>query len=320
MKFPPAEIWRFRLIVAVLLAAAVVGWFYVTDPEHGADTALRVQFLAWALVVVGPAYLVRRALLGEARSHVAWRKAMVEKSIPATIAWVALAVVQALIFVSILFATMGSARAADLPPLAKQYLPVLQAEQRAHWPGIVDPVTLGAQVEQETCPSLKSRSCWNTRAELKTCYENGFGLAQITIAYDCKGNTRFDNFAAARGLDPSLRTWAWADRYDPARQLRTLVLMDRNAYNAVTNVPEAHERLAMAFSAYNGGLGGVRADRRLCAQIPDCDPTRWFGNVELHSLKARAARAGYGQSAFAINRGYVQNVMVVRRAHYVGWL
>lgn len=319
MKLPSASVWRLRLIVAVFMAAAVIGWFYLTDPAHGVDTELRVQFLAWCVVVVGPAYLVRRALLGEARSHIAWREAMAGR-VAAALAWAALAIVTGLIYVGILLATMGSARAADLPLAAKQYLPVLSAEQRAHWPDLVDPVTLGAQVEQETCPSLKAHSCWNPRAELKTCYENGFGLGQITIAYDCKGGTRFDNFAAARGLDPSLRTWAWPDRYDPVRQLRTLVITDRTNYAHMTGVTDAHERLAMAFSAYNGGLGGVRADQRMCALIAGCDPGRWFGNVELHSMKSRTARPGYGQSAFSINRGYVQNVMVVRRVRYEAWL
>lgn len=129
---------------------------------------------------------------------------------------------------------------------------------------------------------------------------------------------RFDNFKEARKLDASLRDWQFADRYDPARQLRTLVLMDRSGYRQLSAlVPDERERLAMAFSAYNGGLGGVLQDRRLCAAVAGCDPGRWFGHVELNSLKARAKTAGYGQSFYDINRGYVRAVMIERRPRYV---
>ncbi|MBS0370211.1 MAG: lytic murein transglycosylase [Proteobacteria bacterium] len=204
--------------------------------------------------------------------------------------------------------------AADLPTGAVTYLPVLQGELRAHWPDVPLPSALAAQVEQETCASLRSAKCWSPHAELRTSREYGFGLGQLTVT------PRFDNFAEARKLDASLRDWQFADRYDPARQLRVLVLMDRAAFRALRSVPDGRERLAMAFSAYNGGLGGVLQDRRLCASVPGCDPARWFGHVELHSLKARAKQAGYGQSFYDINRGYVRNVMITRRARYVPYL
>lgn len=75
----------------------------------------------------------------------------------------------------------------------------------------------------------------------------------------------------------------------------------------------------MCDAAYNGGLGGVYAERRLCAAAPACNPDRWFGNVEQHSTKSRAKWHGYGASAFEINRTHVKNVMVVRRPKYAAW-
>ena len=169
---------------------------------------------------------------------------------------------------------------------------------------------MAAQVEQETCASLKSAKCWNPRAELKTSREYGFGLGQLTVT------SRFDNFKEARKLDVSLRDWAWADRYDPGRQLRTMVLMDKAGFSRLSFIPDQHERLAMSFAGYNGGVGGVLSDRRVCAATKGCDPNRWFGHVEHTSLKAKTAAQGYGQSFFQINRGYVQNIMVVRRQKY----
>ena len=297
-----------RLWVMWVAAAAVMAWYWLTDPDGGAETLARVQWLAWLVVVAGPVYLLRRALMDDARSLAAYRRAM-ETSTGAGLVFLGLALLTGLLFL----AFAGRAAAATLPPGAVQYLPALAAEQQAHWPDMKMRSALAAQVEQETCPSLKSAKCWNPRAELKTSREYGFGLGQIT------STSRFDNFAEARKLHPSLRDWQFADRYDPVRQLRTMVLMDKAGFSRLSFVGDSGERLAMAFSAYNGGMGGVLADRRLCAQIEGCDPGKWFGHVERHSLKAKVAAKGYGKSFFEINREYVRNIIFVRRARYAGY-
>lgn len=303
----------FRLWVMGLAAAAVLGWYFVTDPNGGAETLSRIQWLLWIVVVAFPVYLVRRAFHPEARSGAAYRKAM-ESPTGAGLVFLGLALLTGMLFM----AFSGRAAAADLPPGAVKYLPVLIAEQQAHWPDAPLRSSLAAQVEQETCASLKSKRCWNPTTELKTDREYGFGLGQLTVT------PRFDNFKEARKLDASLRDWAWQDRYDPARQLRTMVLMDRSGYRRLDFIADPRERLAMAYSGYNGGLGGVLADRRLCASIAGCDAGKWFGHVEHTSLKARRPAHGYGQSFFEINRGYVRNVLIVRREKYAralgeGW-
>lgn len=299
----------FRLWVMWAASAAVVTWYWMTDPNGGAETLARVQWLAWIVVVAGPVYLLRRAFHSEARSGEAYRRAL-ESPTGAGLVFLGLALLTGMLFM----AFAGRAAAADLPPGAVKYLPTLATEQRTHWPDVPIRSALAAQVEQETCPSLKSAKCWNPRAELKTSREYGFGLGQLTVT------PKFDNFKEARKLDASLRDWQFAERYDPVRQLRTMVLMDRAGYRRLAAlVPDERERLAMAFSAYNGGLGGVLQDRRLCASIAGCDPGRWFDHVELHSLKARTKTAGYGQSFYDINRGYVRAVMNERRQRYAGF-
>lgn len=300
-------IYRFGVLWGVSLA--IVAWYWLTDPNGGAETLARLQWLAWVVVAAGPVYLLRRAFHPEARSGQAYRRAM-ESPIGAGLVFLSLALLTGLLFL----AFSGQARAQQPPRTALAYLPLLQGEIAAHWPDLPVRSALAAQVEQETCPSLKSVKCWNPRAELKTPREYGFGLGQLTVT------KRFDNFAAARGLDASLRTWAWEDRYDPARQLRVMVLMDRNGYRRLQLVADPRERLAMAFSAYNGGLGGVLADRRLCHQVKGCDAGRWFGHVERYSLKAKTkTTSGYGQSFFDINRGYVRAVLIDRRPRYASW-
>lgn len=202
-----------------------------------------------------------------------------------------------------------------VPALAKVYLPVLLAAVQAHWPGMPVQAMLAGQVEQETCPSLTSSKCWNPRAELKTSREYGFGLGQLTVTQ------RFDNFASARALHPSLAAWRWEDRYRADHQLRALVLMDRIAFERLRpGADNNHEGHAFMLSAYNGGAGGVLKDRRLCQATPGCDARRWFGHVERRSTKSKTRMAGYGKSLFEINREYVRNVMGVRMARYADWM
>lgn len=201
-----------------------------------------------------------------------------------------------------------------LPPNAVLNLPVLIREVSSFWPQVPIPATLPAQVEQETCVSLKSKGCWSNRTELKTSREYGFGFGQITIT------AKFDNFKEAKKLDASLASWRWDDRYNKAMQMRTLVLMDKRHYNSLQGTHSETERLAMAFSCYNGGCGGVAQDRKVCAAIKGCDPSKWFGNVELHSLKQKTAVKGYGKSFYEINREYVRNIMFKRSGKYVPYM
>lgn len=213
--------------------------------------------------------------------------------------------------VLVLFAT--STRAAEAPPAAAlKYLPVLKAQQLAWWPDLHQPSILGAQVEQETCITLTHRSCWNPRAELKTSREYGFGLGMITVT------SRFNVFDELRAENKSaLGAWRFEDRYDPELQLRALVLKDRAGFEQVRGAASFGDRMAFTLAGYNGGAGGVRSDRVMCRSTPGCDSTRWTGNVERTSLKARQAVQGYGKSSFEINRGYVRNVMIVRRPRYL---
>ena len=302
------KLTRFRLWVMWVAAIAVVAWYWLTDPDGGAETIMRLQWLAGLCVAAGPVYLLRRAFHDEARSAEAYRRAL-DSPTGAGLVFLGLALLTGMLFL----AFAGRATAAELPPGAVKYLPVLAAEQAAHWPNAPLRSAIAAQIEQETCPSLKSAKCWNPRTELKTSREYGFGLGQLTVT------PKFDNFAEARKLHGSLRDWKFEDRFDAERQLRVVVLMDRAAFNRLPFVGDQRERLAMTFSAYNGGLGGVLQDRRLCAKVTGCDPDRWFGHVEHQSLKAKTKTAGYGKSFFDINRGYVRAVMDERRHRYTAF-
>lgn len=186
----------------------------------------------------------------------------------------------------------------------RAHLPVLHAEIAQHWPDVPRRAFLGGQIRKETCAGLKSKKCWSPTAELKTDREYGFGLGQLTVT------ARFDNFKEAKKLDKSLATWSWDDRYAPEFQIRTLILMDRNAYRSFSWAANDNERMAFALAAYNGGIGGVLSDRTVCKATPNCNNAVWFDNVEHTSKKAKVAASGYGQSFFQINRAYVRDIML----------
>jgi len=212
-------------------------------------------------------------------------------------------------FLLLLLAVAVPAEAATVPERAFIYIPVLKAQISDAWPSIPIPVSLAGQIEQETCPSLTHRKCWNPKAELKTSREYGFGLGQLTVT------SQFNNFEGIKKADAKLKSWKWEDRYDPKRQLRALVVMNRNLYARLGFARDPVERMAFMFSAYNGGLGGVLQDRRL-ARSRGGDPDRWFGHVEKHSYKAKTKVKGYGKSFFEVNREYVRNILKVRMGKY----
>jgi hypothetical protein len=217
----------------------------------------------------------------------------------------------------IILLVVTSARAASPPPAALQYLPLLQAQHQKFWPELTQPSLLGAQVEQETCITLTHRSCWSPRAELRTKREQGVGFGQMTRAFNAWGATRFDTLAdLVRAYPTHLKGLTWDNPYDPELQLRALVLKDLQVWHSVLDADTPNDRLAMTFSAYNGGQGGLMQDRKACSGTKGCNSAKWFGHVANTSLKAKAAVPGYGKSFFAINREYVTNIMHVREPRY----
>jgi hypothetical protein len=90
---------RWFQFVAVPLA--ILAWFYVTDPSGGADTMLRVQLWAQALMVTGLGYLIGKALLGRASSEQLYDAAMGGNT-GAGIAYTGVCLLRALVLIGLL--------------------------------------------------------------------------------------------------------------------------------------------------------------------------------------------------------------------------
>ncbi len=205
---------------------------------------------------------------------------------------------------------------AQVPETSKQYLPMLVAAQRQVWPDAPMPEFMAAQIEKESCITLKHSKCWNPTAQLKTSREWGRGLGQITTAYNPDGSIRFDKQAELRARHASLREWTTERWADPRFQLLAIVEMNKGIFNRQRGAATVEDRLSFTLSAYNGGEGGLLQDRRLCANSTGCDQSRWFGHVEHHSMKQKVPKKGYGKSFFHINREYVRTILMERRFKY----
>jgi len=269
------------------------------------------------LASLGPARLVRRLVFPHLDLMALMRTAIAKD--PGRV-WQGVCMVIAALIFSL---SGGTARGQDIPANARLYLPVLVAEQQAHWSDLTAPSVLAAQVEQETCISLKHPRCWSPRAELRTSREQGVGLSQITRTWRPDGSLRFDSLAELRAQFPrQLAGWGWdlPTLHDPAYQIRALILMDRRNWLTIQGAASDTDRMAMTLASYNGGLRGLAADRAMCAGTAGCDPGVWAGHVERTCTKATVAATGYGRSFCDINREYPRNILGPRRAKYLAVL
>lgn len=204
-----------------------------------------------------------------------------------------------------------------IPTNAYKYLPILKVEQTKYWPNHPHPEQFGALGEHESCISLRHPRCWSPTSMLKTQREEGAGIFQITRAYDKNGKLRFDALQELKDKHPSvLSDWSWENVYQrPDLQLRAVVLKSKDNFDYLKVVADPIERLKFSDAAYNGGMGGVNSDRRLCGMTDGCNPQIWFGNVEKTCTKSKAVLYG-NRSACDINRNHVNDVINIRSVKY----
>lgn len=204
-----------------------------------------------------------------------------------------------------------------IPEKAFQFLPLVYQEADRIMPEMPFPFYFPALIEHESCISLKHSRCWSPTSQLLTERERGAGLFQLTKAFRADGSIRFDSLSDMRKVHYNeLKELSWNNILQrPDLQIRAGILLTRSNYQALFPITNPWERLAMTDAAYNGGLGHVNQDRRLCGLKANCDPLKWFDNVELHSVKSRKPLYG-NRSAFDINRHHVKDVLYTRMPKY----
>lgn len=206
---------------------------------------------------------------------------------------------------------------AYIPPQAFQYFPVISAESERLIIDFQYPYYFAGLIEHESCITLKHSKCWNPNAKLETSRELAKGLGQTTIAYRSDGSVRFDTLKELkRQHSKELKELSWSNiTQRPDLQIRSIILMSRTNYNSLYMISDIYQRLAMTDAAYNGGLGGVLRERQQCGLKANCDPQKWFGNIELIKLKSTKSLYA-GRSPYEINRHHVTDVLTVRMVKY----
>lgn len=216
------------------------------------------------------------------------------------------------ILLSLLLVSYATAQ--DVPKNFLYHKDTLIKVMRTSWADISMPSVIPGLVEQETCYSLTHSKCWSVHAKLETKREYGFGLGQLTVT------PKFNTFEEVKQLDQRLKEWKWEDRFNPEFQMIALNAMLKRNYNIFKTVENPIDRYAFALASYNGGIGGIQADQRICKNTEGCNPNLWFGHTEKTSLKAKTKVSGYGKSFFEINREYPYNILNVRRFKYKPYL
>lgn len=207
-----------------------------------------------------------------------------------------------------------------IPPQAYQYFPVINKEVHTYLPSFYqDKINyFPALIEHESCISLTHSKCWNSLSRLKTAREEGAGISQLTRAYNPDGSIRFDIIADLKAKHTqALKDLSWSNVYQrPDLQIRAMVLLTKSSYDRLT-IPgiAPMDHIAFTDAAYNGGLGGVMKERRACGLSVNCDPRKWFSNVEKYCMKSKKPLYS-GRSACDINRHHVYDVLNTRMPKY----
>jgi hypothetical protein len=183
---------------------------------------------------------------------------------------------------------------------------------------------MAALGEHESCITLKSKRCWSAKSQLLTCREQGLGVWQITRAWRTKGKgksckrtkIRFDVLKRYKLKYKELNGVNWynlKNRIDAQAFIASKLLLDN--WKGLYMIKDDNERLAMTDAAYNGGLGGVKKDRKLCGLRKNCNPNKWWGHVEKSCSKSKKPLYG-NRSACDINRHHVYDVLKIRSNKY----
>lgn len=214
-----------------------------------------------------------------------------------------------LTYCSVLPQAVGQDRTTYIHPRAEALMPLVVRETVMHAPSLTYPWIIPAIFDHESCISYKHSKCWTTEAELKNNREQGVGLGQLTRAWDSEGKLRFDNLEGLKTKYGHLHELNWATiKKRPDLQIRATVTLFNEGYLKLKDVGDGAERTRMAASVYNGGYRDLMRARQNCKLVKECNVDKWYGHVELMSIKSKKPDRRYGGlSMYDINTRYVKD-------------
>ena len=302
---------RRRELLRLLPFLALFGltlFFYKGDYEQFVG-AINILSIVSLVALFG--HYIRKTLFPYANLQLAWTAAIDKGSMPAALVYVAkLAFIFGMIWLAASFISPRVANAATEPSArAKRYLPALKTAIDSHWSAAPMRYYIAGKIEQESAG-------WKERAELKTSREYGFGLAQITIAYNQDGSERFNNFKAAQRI---FKEWQWEDRFNVKYQLGYTVITDRSNFKQVSRLMRDDDsRWRATLVAYNAGYGTV-LQRRALAIRSGVPADRWVGGLDQVAM-AYEQKLLYGRPLVKMRNEYPHIICDVRSPKYKGWV
>ena len=272
------------------LALIIGAIAFYGDPAQLATTAYRLSAIALILIVVDFMLDSRDGwgLFHKLDMNRAINRAQQEPMSAAVMIVAVFALIITILFLSF------PAQGAEIDR-AKPYVSTFKTAATQAWPSMPLSYIPAGQVEQE--------SDWNPKATLKTSRELGRGLAQITIAYDAKGNVRFNNFLDLV-RNKAMNGWNWKDDpYNAKYQLMSLFLTDHQNFVQVRKFTmNDEEAWKCGLVCYNAGSGRWLS-RRKAARTSGAPADRWTGGLEnVHNSGENQAL--YGQPLWKAVNAY----------------
>lgn len=173
-----------------------------------------------------------------------------------------------------------------LPRAALPYKAELQLQARRVFGPDAPVALLAAQIEAE--------SSWRPRAISRS---GDKGLAQIGR------HARIYLSRIRPGPGPG-------DPHNARWSMSAMAWYDYHLRDAIQGTANDCEKWKMALASYNGGLGWLVKERKLCARAKACDPSKWSGHVERFSARSKWA--------YKENRTYIKRVLAFQKK-YAAW-
>jgi len=223
-----------------------------------------------------------------------------------------------------------------IPHRAKIYSKYVVDAVNKLMPNFDKPWYFLALIEHETCITLCKNRCWSPTSFFKKFWDKekiiprelGAGLPMITKTWYRDGRPKWDMLLRMKKLYRKYLRTVWWDNIlttNPQiveEQASIIILLWKHNYKRFLKEGVGKDE-AIWFSdvAYNVGIKNVLTDMTICKFTPNCDPKKWWNNVE--NVKRLKEKKLYGRTSWDISRQHARRVyktMFKYRKFYYNYL